>query len=62
MINLITDFLNRITPGQFEGMFLYFLGAASSTVVKLHFRREWSDGMKGANCRWEAPEILQFSF
>lgn len=48
----LSDFKNA------EGMLLYLFGAFSSTVVKLHYRKQWETGMKGANGLWEAPEIM----
>ncbi len=58
MNHYISEFLNALSPGKFEGMILYACGAITSTVLKLHFRKEWSHGLKGDNGRWDAPEIL----
>ena len=55
---ILDELVKNITPGQFEGVMLYVLGAISSTIVKLHFRKDWSIGMKGDNGRWESPEIM----
>jgi len=52
------ELIANISPGQFEGILLYVIGALSSTIVKLHYRKNWSKGLMGANMTWESPEVL----
>lgn len=54
----LEQFISRITPGQFEGTLLYIIGAISTTIVKLHYRKPWSRGLMGKNMTWESPEVL----
>jgi hypothetical protein len=54
----MNTFLEQITPGQFEGILLYVIGAFSTTVVKLYYHKEWRVGLVGANGRWDSYEIL----
>ncbi len=54
----LQQLLSSITPGQFEGVLLYVIGAISSTIVKLHYRKPWSRGLMGTNMTWESPEVL----
>jgi hypothetical protein len=58
-VELIENFLNQFNSlTQLEGFILYTFGAFCSSVVKYTYRKEWVDGMKGANGLWESPEIM----
>jgi len=58
-VDLITKFLEQFNSlTQLEGVILYTFGAFCSSVVKYTYRKEWVEGMKGANGLWESPEIM----
>jgi len=61
-MKLWDDFINNLTPGHFEGMLLYILGSISITRVHIIYAKEWTEGLKGMNKLWEAPEIVVYLF
>lgn len=58
MIEAVKQFFNSLEIENLNGIILYMFGAISTTVVKLHFRKIWTDGMKGENGLFEPPEIM----
>jgi hypothetical protein len=57
---ILTHFLENLTPGHFEGLLLYICGAITITWVQLHFKNQVVEGLKGENGKWEAPEWLVY--
>lgn len=58
LYKLLNDFIKNLTPGHFEGMFLYLCGAISMTWVQVVNRHEIKEGLKGENKLWESPEWI----
>lgn len=62
MEKILNDFIKNLTPGHFEGMLLYVFGSISITRVHFVYAKEWTEGLKGDNKLWEAPEIVVYLF
>lgn len=53
-------FIDKLTPGHFEGLVMYVAGTITITWVHLHHKKEVVLGLKGSNGMWEAPEWIVY--